>query len=84
MTAEDIVDDRAGLRDHPPVVAVGDHRGLAERMNGFQFRRRKSGLRVALISFDFIGNVQFLQQPQDTLGPRVIEMMDDDHGRLLM
>jgi hypothetical protein len=77
VTADDVVDDRARFGNHPPIVA--NHRRLAERMNGFQLRWRQTGLRIALVRLDLVREPQLLQQPEDALGARIVEVMNDDH-----
>ena len=66
--------------DSASVLAVGDHRRLAERMHRLQFRRREHGRGVALVALHLIGHAELLQQPQDALRARIVEMMDGDHG----
>ena len=46
-----------------------------------QLGRCQHGLAVALVAPDFIGHAQFLQEPQHTLGARVVEVVHGDHLR---
>jgi hypothetical protein len=78
VAADDVVDDRPGLADH--LVAVDDHRGLTQRMDGGQLRRRQMGLGITDIGLELIGQAQLLQQPEDALRPRLVEVVDDDHA----
>lgn len=48
-----------------------DDRRLAERVDLFQIRA--SELVVALVCFDLIWDLAFLQQPDDALSPRLFE-----------
>jgi len=78
MTPDDVVDDGAGLDDG--MVAFGHHRGLAQGMDGGEFRRGQAGGGVPGVELDFVGQAQLFQQPQNALGPGVVEVVDDKHG----
>ena len=52
-------------------------------MHRLQLRRRQPGGRVALVALDLVGRAQLLQQPQDALRARIVEVVDDEHGVLL-
>jgi len=51
-------------------------------MDRAQFRRC-AHVGLTLIADDLIGKPKFLQQPQHTLGARIVEMMDREHGEFL-
>ena len=79
--ADDPVGDGAAFKDD---LAIGfDHRALAQRMHGLQFRRRQIGHGVAIVMLDLVGRSQFFQQPQDALRAAVVEMVNNDHGNSL-
>ena len=82
MAADDVIDDGAGLMDRE--FAVGDHRRLAQGVNLTKGVRRQPGLSVTLIGLDPVIDAQFLQEPEDALRARVVEVVDDDHDGLLM
>src|SRR5215467_13860921 len=42
-------------------------------------RRQRNGLH-ALVEQDLVGRSQLLEQPEDALGARIVEMMDLQHG----
>jgi hypothetical protein len=43
---------------------------------------RKIGHGIALVVHNFIGNVQFLKEPQNPLRPRIVQMVHcGGHGR---
>src|SRR5882724_4364504 len=79
MTANEIIDDRAGLGDFD--IAVDDDGRLAERMDFRKLRRRQPRLRIALIAHHLVRRPKLLQQPEDALRARVVEMMERKHGR---
>ena len=81
VTADDVVDDGAGLRDRR--IAVGDDGRFAERMDLCELRRRQPGLGVALVALHLIGRTQLLQQPQNALRAGVVEVMKRQHGDFL-
>ncbi len=80
--ADQVFDDGAGFRDRR--AAVGDDRRFAEGMNLLQFIGREVARRVALVAGDLIVQAEFLQQPEDTLGARIVEVVDSDHGGLAL
>jgi hypothetical protein len=57
------------------------HRRLAERVERAQLRRREQRARIALVALHLVLAVEFLEQPQDALRARVVEMMDGEHCR---
>src|SRR6185369_6971099 len=54
---------------------------LPERMHGAERRRCEHGLGVARVALHLVRDAELLQEPQDALRARVLEMMDDDHVR---
>ncbi len=68
--------DRAGF-DQPMAVHL-HHRRAAERMDGAQRGGRTHGARIALVAAHLIGFAKLLQQPEDSLRPAILQMMDDD------
>src|SRR6266404_1945547 len=48
-----------------------------------QSRRREHRLLVALPALDLVRHAELLEQPEHPLRARLVEMMDDDHRRLL-
>src|SRR5271170_7297312 len=48
-------------------------------MHRAQGRRGEHGLRVALVALDLVLEPELLEQPEHSLGPRVVEVMDRDH-----
>ena len=77
----EVLDDRAGLGER--LVAVAHDGRLAERMHRAQLGRREHGLLVALVGLDLVLEAELLEQPQDALRARVVQMVDDDHGFFL-
>src|SRR3954452_15449843 len=73
----DVVDDRAGFREHQ--FAVGDHRRRPDRMQRLVLGRSQHGDGIARIALQLVGNRQLLAQPDYTLGLRLDEMMDGEH-----
>ena len=73
---DEILDDCASRGDHLPVVL--DHRRLAERVDRLQFRRREHRRLVPFVAPDVIGQLKFLEQPENALRPRIFEMMHRD------
>jgi hypothetical protein len=49
-------------------------------MDGGELRGREPGDSVALVALQLIGDAQLLQEPEDSLGATVVEVMDDEHG----
>ena len=78
ISADQVVENGPGLGQAQRSVL--DDRRLSERMDGPQARRRKQGLGVAPVSDDFVAEAEFLQQPEDSLRTRIVEMMDLDQG----
>ena len=78
MVADQVVDDRARLVHHLPVV--GDYGRLAQRMNGLEFGRRQPRGGVALVVLDLVRKAEFFKQPHHTLRARIVEVVDDDHA----
>ena len=74
----EVFQDGARLGHH--AGAVGDHRRLAQWVDGQQFGRGQHGLGVALVAPDLVGNAQLLQQPQHALGAGVVQVVDGDHA----
>jgi len=75
-----VLEDGPGLGEHE--VAIGDHRGLAERVHRAKLRRREHRSCVALVALHFVLEAELLEEPEDALRAGVIEMMEDDHGGL--
>ena len=80
ITLHQVFDNGAGFSNDG--VAVGDDRGLAQRMNLAQFGRGQHGLRVAGVMLDLVVQSQFLQQPDDTQGTGVFQVMHSNHKKL--
>ena len=80
VALDQVLDDRARLREHE--VAVLDDRRAAERMDLLELRRRKHGLRIALVAHDGVRGAELFQHPQHTLRAGVVEMVDFDHDEL--
>ena len=80
IAADDVVDDRAGLRDLD--VAVDDDGRFAERMDFRKLRRRQPRLWIALIAHHLMGRAQFFQEPEDALRAGVVKVMQREHGAL--
>ena len=78
MPSEEIVHDRTGLDD--PLPAILDHRGLAERIDREELWRREPRLGVALVAPDLVGKLELLQQPEDALRARVVQVVKDNHS----
>ncbi len=49
-------------------------------MNIPQTPRRKHGLRVALITDDFVGKRELFQEPEDPLRSGIVQVVDFDQG----
>src|SRR5580658_1026017 len=79
VACDKIIDDSPSLRQ--PQRSVLDDRRLPERMDVAQAPWRKHGFRVALIADDFVIERKLFQEPQDSLRPRVVEMVDFDQMR---
>ena len=60
-------------------AVVGQHRRLAERMDAGELGRRQHRLGVALVFLQLVGNLELLEQPEDALRARVVEVVDGDH-----
>ena len=78
VPVQNVLDDGAGLGDDAALVL--DDRRLAEPMDFSELGRRQHRLPVALVADHLVGRAQLLEQPQDALGARVVEVMDLDHG----
>jgi len=50
-------------------------------MNIPQTPRRKHGLRVALITDDFVGKRELFQEPEDPLRSGIVQVVDFDQGK---
>src|SRR5260370_38674733 len=77
VALDQVLHDGARLRERG--VAIGDDRRLAERVHLAQRRRREHGPRIALVALDLVLEAELLQQPQQALGARVVQVVDDDH-----
>ena len=69
--------DRGGFGEQH--VAVFQQGGGADRMFGAQFGWGEDGDRVAGVGFELVGKFEFLAEPDDALGLRFAEMVDDEH-----
>jgi hypothetical protein len=79
VAVRQVFDDRPGLGKRH--LAVGDHRRFSQRVNSAQVLGRQQRRGVSPVVPDFIGHLQFLQEPQDSLGARVVQVVDGDHWR---
>ncbi len=73
MPFAQIFDNGAGFIHQAAVIL--DHRGLAERMDFQQLRRRQIGHEIALMMADPVGHAEFLEQPEDALRAGVVEVV---------
>ena len=64
-------------------VAVDDDGRLAERMDGAQGGRREHRDGIARVKPDLVGSADFLEQPENPVGTRVLEVMHNNQRRLL-
>ena len=60
-------------------IAVVDHRRGADRMKRLVAGRRQHGDGVACGVFKLIGKAKFFAEPDDPLGLRFAEMVNDEH-----
>src|SRR6266849_4578527 len=61
----------------PSSVMTGD---LPSGCTAFSSGGARRGLGVALIMLDLIRQAELLEQPEDALRARIVEVMDDDHA----
>jgi hypothetical protein len=50
-------------------------------VNGLKGVRREAGLGIAIIMTDLIRQGELLEEPENALGARFVEMMNCQHGR---
>ena len=81
VALDQVLQDGAGFCQRQ--FAVGDHRRLPQGVDLSQRLGRQHRLRVALVALDVVRQSELLQQPQDALRARVVEVMDDDHRRMM-
>jgi hypothetical protein len=74
---DQIFDDQSGLGERLPLIL--DDRRFAERVYALHFIRRQHGLLVAFVARDLVGNTQLLQEPEDPLAARIVQMVDTNH-----
>jgi len=76
---EQVLDDGARLDDGR---AVDDEdRRLAERVHALHLRRREQRLLVPLVAHDLVVERELLEQPEEALRPRVVQVVNGDgHG----
>src|SRR6185295_5811209 len=55
---------------------------FSQRMDVLQLRRRERYRTHALVFHDLIGRAEFLEQPEDALRARIVEMVNLDHDVL--
>ena len=79
VATNEVVDDGPGL-DQRQAIGL-DHRRLPKRVQGLQRGRRQARRGVARAMLNLVGQIQLFKQPQHTLRARLIEVVDDDHGR---
>jgi hypothetical protein len=49
-------------------------------MDRLEFWRCQESVFVSLVDFEFIGEIQFFQEPENPLRPGVFKVVNDDHG----
>lgn len=79
MALAEILDDRPALRH--PETSILDQRRLAERVGGFQLGRCEIAGGVAPVGHDLVIRPELLEEPEDSLRPRIVEVVDGDHAR---
>jgi hypothetical protein len=62
---------------------IDNHGRLSQRVDGQQRRGRQHRFGVPLIALHLVRDAEFLQQPQHPLRPRIIEVVNDDHGLIV-
>src|SRR5690242_15546603 len=78
VSLDEVLDDRARFGDGQ--IAVGDDGRLPERMHAQELRRREARLRIARIPLDLVRDTQLLEEPEDAMGARVLEVVEGQHA----
>jgi hypothetical protein len=79
VASDKIVDDGPGFSEAQR--AILDDRRFSQGMDAPEARWGEHGLRVPLVTNDFVVEANLLKQPQDAQRAGIVEMMDLDQGR---
>ena len=74
---DQVFQDRARFGNR--LASIRDDGRLAQRVHGLQGRGCEPGLGVPRVHLQFVGQAQFLKQPEDTLRTRGFEVVNGDH-----